>query len=321
MSTATRTSPLPEARAACPDRAALDAALASFADGRARLAGPLVVSFVRAGASNDSWRVRSADADWIVRVGRGADQRFVLDRQREAALARHAAAAGFAPGVVHTDADRALFVTAYVEGGSPDEACARSPEFAARVGHRLAELHALAWPLSREPLDLAALFGHYLSLDAPRHAPFQRDLVERVASHLLADYRAERVAFCHLDLHRENLLLGPPLRLIDWEYAALADPWLDLAAYASYEDLDVTAIAALLAGYGAGAPPSASRLEPRRALFDCLRVLWTDAAGAWGTVPAETVARLRARLLGADPRPPPARLPGDTRGRRPGTDP
>ena len=291
------------------DPSALRAALASFAAGRAQLARAPSMVHGRRGASNDTWRVRSDAADWIVRIGRGADQALVLDRCREAELARRAAAAGFAPPVVHAAPERALFVTTYVEGGAPDRARARSAEFAGTLGRRLAELHALPWPLPAEPLDLNVLLGHYLKIDAPRQQVVERGLARRVAARFLAGYRPQRLAFCHLDLHRDNLLLGPPLRLIDWEYAAYADPWLDLAAFASYEDLEPAAVAALLAGYGAGAPASGILLAPLCALFDCLRVLWTDAADAWGTVPAAAADALRGRLEAADRLPAPATLP------------
>ncbi len=297
------------ARADSGDPAVLRAALASFGAGRAQLARAPSIVHLRAGASNDSWRVRSAAADWIVRIGRGADPALVVDRAREAALARQAAAAGFAPGVVHAAPERALFVTTYIEGGAPDRACARSAEFAASLGRRLAQLHALPRLLPAPALDLAALLGHYLGVDAPHQEIVGRALVRRVADRLLCAYRPQRLALCHLDLHRDNLLLGPPLRLIDWEYAAYADPWLDLAAFASYEELEPEALAALLAGYGPGAPGSGAELEPLRALFDCLRVLWTDAADAWSTVPADAINGLRVRLAAADRSPAPATLP------------
>jgi thiamine kinase-like enzyme len=55
---------------------------------------------------------------------------------------------------------------------------------------------------------------------------------------------------CHLDLHSENIVNdGTRFWLIDWEYAAMADPFFDLATLASVEQFNVDEMRALLTDY------------------------------------------------------------------------
>ena len=89
---------------------------------------------------------------------------------------------------------------------------------------------------------------------------------------------------------------GSPLLLIDWEYAAWSDPLLDLAAFASGENLAPEASAELLAGYGPAAGIDPDALRRARVLFDCLNALWLDAADGWRDLAAGARMQLCARL-------------------------
>ena len=52
---------------------------------------------------------------------------------------------------------------------------------------------------------------------------------------LLAEIR--RPALCHNDLVHSNIIDGDPVRLIDWEYSAVGDPYFDLAIVVRHHQL------------------------------------------------------------------------------------
>jgi thiamine kinase-like enzyme len=57
------------------------------------------------------------------------------------------------------------------------------------------------------------------------------------------------VAFCHNDLLNENFLFDDRVRILDWEYAAMGDPFFDLANFSINHELLAPADERLLAHY------------------------------------------------------------------------
>ena len=81
---------------------------------------------------------------------------------------------------------------------------------------------------------------------------------------LIATLEAQSVkpCLCHNDLVPGNLLATlDGLKLVDWEYAAMGDPFYDLAVFGYYRQLDAAATQQLLTAY-LGHPPTL--IEQRR---------------------------------------------------------
>jgi thiamine kinase len=84
-------------------------------------------------------------------------------------------------------------------------------------------------------------------------------------------------ALCHGDVVCGNVLdSGGSLRLVDWEYARITDPYFDLAAVLRHHQLDADASAELLDAYAAviGVGVSQRRLEGWLSYYDALEALW-----------------------------------------------
>jgi Ser/Thr protein kinase RdoA (MazF antagonist) len=175
---------------------------------------------------------------------------------------------------------------------------ARAPAAARRLGARVRELHALELPNGVPTLDLHDVLIHYLETAAPPEAPVARAAIAACIRQAIVDYRPAAQALCHHDLNHHNILDGPPLMFIDWEYAAIGDVALELAAYAQYHELGAPARQALLEGYGRDAPLSAAQLKSACVLFDCLHALWLDAADAWNALDASRREALKSRIEG-----------------------
>jgi thiamine kinase-like enzyme len=112
------------------------------------------------------------------------------------------------------------------------------------------------------------------------------------------DARARR--FCHNDLHHLNLVESAAgVLALDWEYAGVGDPLMDLAGYAAYHDLDAAAVRALLDAH-AGAGVANRRFEDARWLFEAVWWAWLELKrrldGSENGDSREARARLAARL-------------------------
>ncbi|WP_207308558.1 phosphotransferase [Bacillus timonensis] len=71
-------------------------------------------------------------------------------------------------------------------------------------------------------------------------------------------------AFCHIDAHVDNFLVLPngDMKLVDWEYAGMADPLIDLAMIYIYGQYDENQLEKILSYYfGEGGPTQEERLR------------------------------------------------------------
>ncbi|MEE5988667.1 choline kinase family protein [Ligilactobacillus equi] len=97
---------------------------------------------------------------------------------------------------------------------------------------------------------------------------------------LIQQYQKPAV-LCHLDAHPDNFVLGKRWYLIDWEYAAMQDPDLDLAMFALYAGYDLAMLNALIATYY----PEGCAREVRWKIYAYLAtagLLWSNWAVASG---------------------------------------
>jgi len=115
----------------------------------------------------------------------------------------------------------------------------------------------------------------------------------------------------HNDAHRGNVLrtASHRLYLLDWEYAGVGSADCDLAAFASYHELEAADQEVLLRAYGADIA-TALAFADWLLLFDYVWLLWLLALGEDGRATARPdgvnsaahVPRLLRRLEGASGR-------------------
>ncbi len=190
---------------------------------------------------------------------------------------------GIAPEIIAEDRALGYFAMPYFDPASHPVWKARllagdvDPDFAARVGGRIATIHAAA---AGDP-SLAAAFATDSLFEAIRLEPYLRatakahpDLASRLEG--LADRTAAtRLTLVHGDLSPKNALIGPegPI-ILDAECAWYGDPAFDLAFCLNHLLLKSVhvpqAAAALVASFDALAEAYLARVdwEPRRALSE-----------------------------------------------------
>lgn len=271
--------------------------LAAFEAGRAVLREGATAAPLAGGLTNRTWRVTSAAADWVVRLGGGRDAALAIDRRAELLALRTAAAHGLAPRCVHAAAARGVLVLEYVAGTVWSRTTPRSAAGIERIGAAFRRLHSLPVPAALPEVDARDAIRRYLGAPVGVPGPVPREVLAERTAAALAGYAPRGRAFCHHDVHHRNVVEADRLVLLDWEYAGAGDPALDLAAFAAYHDLDAVARARLRAAYGPGVTDE--ELDRALHVFDCLQALWHDAAGTWSALAAEARDALAARLTGA----------------------
>jgi thiamine kinase len=252
------------------------------------------------GFANRSWLLAGPDAKLVLRVPVQDTRVLGVDRAGERIAMEAAAAIQLAPALIYFEVTTGLMLSEYIEGRAWSLADTHDPLCAARLAQRLKALHTLAPPAGARQLDYAELIASYrasLVADGGDRSPERRAL-EREADRRLADLAShpqERV-LCHNDVHRQNIVDGRALTLIDWEYAAVGDGMFDLASFACYHDLDAAERMHLIESY---APRDAAVLAEGFGnycwLFDYMHLLWLELSAS----DAAECTRLAQRLAGS----------------------
>lgn len=230
---------------------------------------------IKHGLTNDSWRVRTRDADVVVRCTTADAAALRIDRGSEARILAAVDAAGIGAPVLHCDPAQHTLVTRYLGPAWTSEA-AHDPGNINRLARLLRRLHALAPPVAVRAVDFGATANGYLAtLDAHGAASGLRSeaMRERArwAAASLPISREPRL--CHHDVHHLNIIDAGELHLIDWEYAGLGEPLIDLASTCVYHRYDPVARDQLLASYASAATPL-SAFDAALWLFEYVRDLW-----------------------------------------------
>lgn len=124
-------------------------------------------------------------------------------------------------------------------------------------------------------LDARAVVASYRArLPTPNLQPIWTAAVDRAVDNALGAMAGE-LAPCHGDMTPANILLTPDgLRLIDWEYAVMADPAWDLGYLASEASLDDGGVARLVGEYQDSAM-TVARVRAAMILAAAVSTLWS----------------------------------------------
>ena len=229
------------------------------------------------GGWNQSWLVARGLQRLVIRLDTSAVPRLGLDRAAEAAVLRAIHGQKIGPEVVLADAKEGVLVTRWLAGRACTPVLLRNPYLLRALGLLLGRLHKRVAPPPGQPeLDMGLAMARYAETVG---GAFARRLARAGTRAWHASRPGERrVVLCHNDPVAQNLLQGPTLRLIDWEFAAPGDPLFDLAVVIGHHGLNERQADIVLAAARGGV-----RAADRRALerlveaYGCLRELWDCA--------------------------------------------
>lgn len=195
------------------------------------------VQALAGGTTNATFRVGTALGRFVLRLHEPYSLELGIDRRREAILHAVAAGAGLASPIIAADPQGRFLIAEYLPGETWSARDLEDDDRLQALVRTLVHLHSLPAPVVA-PLDVQGLLeGHARAIavqdpGAVRELEPQlaaaRDTLARVAD---AD---RRPCIVHGDLSHTNMIGAAQPRLIDWEYAAVADPLMDLACLAAY---------------------------------------------------------------------------------------
>ena len=237
------------------------------------------VDEIKHGLTNESWLVRTASDAVVVRISNRQWASLQIDRSAEALVLEAVARAGIGPEVVASDRSAGILVTRYL-GPTCTAQQMTAPALMERLGKLYRALHAMRPPAGIREVHLPTVIAGYLdTLDTlGRQVDVLQPHLRARALALASDItESSTPALCHNDVHHLNLVDREPLRLIDWEYAGLGEPYFDLASVCVYHDYTMQHRAVLLRAYADVADPaSVERLSKCCWLFEYVRELWSN---------------------------------------------
>jgi thiamine kinase-like enzyme len=247
------------------------------AAGGAALSGATVTP-LPGGITNRNYRVDAGGAVYVVRIGGENTALLGIDREREHACSAIAARLGVGAEVLGFLPDERALVTRFIAGQPVTGEDAARPGTLRRIVAAIRRYHqGPPFPGSFSPFaavrDYAALAARHGVTFPPESAP-AREVLDQIESAL---GKLAKPVPCHNDLLAANFLDdGAAIRILDWEYAAMGDPFFDLGNLAANLELKPEACGELLRLYSGGARPRALARRHRRRLASGKR------EGYWG---------------------------------------
>ena len=265
------------------------------------------------GTMNASFLVETSAGRFVVRIQNEAAAALGADHEREARLHAAAAAVGLAPVLIHVDSgapgdtgsianirERGLprggyrfMVMEHIAGPTWTADDMARPDRLGQLGATLHALHGVA-PPTVAPFEIGASIERLyerLCAALPGEAAHLSQLIDRAGAALLISDSAQRPkTVIHNDLHHTNLIGVERLHLLDWEYAAVTDPLLDLACLLAYYPHAAAHVDTLLASSRLAGQASPAMLGATTWLCMLVSYFWYRARRLAGPVSAHDLA-------------------------------
>jgi len=215
---------------------------------------------------------------YVVRLAGNDTHLLGISREVEHAATVAAAGVGVGPEVVAFVRPEGYLVTRFIEGRPVSLEEVRSPKVLRAVAQSLRRIHdGPAIPGLFVPFRIVEA---YRALASSRGVaiPPEFDLAEAIARRIeLACLTAPvEMRPCHNDLLNANFIDdGERIRIVDWEYAGMGDPYFDLGNFSINHELEPEADATFLAAYLAEVRASdLARLALMRVMSDFREAMW-----------------------------------------------
>jgi thiamine kinase-like enzyme len=232
---------------------------------------------------------------WVVRLAGNDTHLLGISREVELAATVAAAGVGVGPEVTAFIRPEGYLVTRFIEGvGVSDEAVHR-PETIRRVADSIRRVHdGAAIPGLFIPLRIVEA---YRALAVARGVPIpleyelSRAIGRRIELALLSNPLELRP--CHNDLLNANFIDdGARVRIVDWEYAGMGDPFFDLGNFSINHELAPAEDRILLEAYDGGTarPDRLARIVLMRVVSDFREAMWGVLQQGISTLDVDFVA-------------------------------
>ena len=265
--------------------------------------GPAWATRLPGGTMNASYLVETNAGRSVVRIQNEAAAALGADHEREARLHALAAAAGLAPALIHVGVSARsgphFMIMEHIAGPTWSAADMARADRLGQLGTALHALHALPAP-AVAPFDIGTAIERLherLYAALADEAAHLSQLIDRARAALLVSDSAQRPkTVVHIDLHHTNLIGLERLYLLDWEYAAVTDPLLDLACLLAYYPDATAHVDTLLDSSRLAGQASPEMLDATTWLFVLVSYFWYRVRRLAGPVSAQDLEAERGLL-------------------------
>jgi thiamine kinase-like enzyme len=231
---------------------------------------------------------------WVIRLAGNDTYLLGISREVEHAATVAAAGVGVGPEVTAFIRPEGYLVTRFIDGSPVSDEAVRQPETLRRVADSLRRIHdGPAIPGLFVPLRIAEA---YRGLAEARGVaiPPEYELAAAIGRRIELAFLAAPVAMrpCHNDLLNANFIDdGVRIRIVDWEYAGMGDPFFDLGNFSINHELTPEQDAILLAAYeGEARPARLARVTLMRVVSDFREAMWGVLQQGVSTLDVDFVA-------------------------------
>lgn len=193
------------------------------------------IKILKKGMTNRSFLFECKNKKYIMRIpGEGTDQ--LINRKEEAEVYDKINGRGICDNIIYINPANGYKITEYLEGS---RVCDPSNIDDLKLCmKKLKDFHKLNLEVSHE-FDIFKQIDFYESLWQGKKSIYRDYMETKEKVFSLKDYigkHIERKILCHIDAVCDNFLFTNTndLRLIDWEYAGMQDPDVDIAMFCIY---------------------------------------------------------------------------------------
>ena len=240
----------------------------------------LTLAALSGGITNRNFLITIAGGKdrYVIRLAGNDTHLLGISREVEHAATVAAACVGVGPEVVAFVRPEGYRVTRFIEGHPIPEIEMRTPDRLRAVGDTLRRIHdGPAIPGLFVPFRIVEAY-RALALSRDVTIPPEYDLAQAIARRIeLACLTAPvELRPCHNDLLNANFIDdGARIRIVDWEYAGMGDPFFDLGNFSLNHELEPEADVLLLEAYAGDVRPAAlARITLMRVLSDFREAMW-----------------------------------------------
>jgi thiamine kinase len=259
----------------------------------------LTVSPLGGGLTNRNYRIDADGQSYVLRVA-GKDTALLgIDRAREVACSRSAAALDVGPEVIAYLPEHEAMVRRFVPGRVLTAEDLQQTDVLRRVAETLRRYHS--GPPGEGSFSPFGTVRSYYSLARERQVRFPDSLesaLERLARLEQELQTGEATCPCHNDLLAGNFIDdGTTVRIIDWEYGGMGDRFFDLGNLAVNNEFTGEHERALLTFYfGEVTLDHLRRLRLMRLASDMRESMWGFLQAAISTLDIDYLAYGRKHL-------------------------
>jgi thiamine kinase-like enzyme len=256
----------------------------------------LTLTALSGGITNRNFRVDASGTDerWVIRLAGNDTHLLGISREVEHAATVAAAGVGVGPEVTAFIRPEGYLVTRFIVGEPVSAEAVHRPETLRRVADSLRRIHdGPAIPGLFVPLRIVEAYRALAIARGVTIPPeYGRATVaaRRIERALLADPLEPRP--CHNDLLNANFIDdGHRIRIIDWEYAGMGDPFFDLGNFSMNHELEPVEDELFLEAYdGSVEPRRLARLTLMRVVSDFREAMWGVLQQGVSTLDVDFVA-------------------------------